>query len=74
MTTTKFVICMQNTGYEASLELRKLYRVLPDSRLIPLASFEWWMNPVKTIFTLLLSSCQSTFPIPWQSGLHMLHE
>jgi len=31
MTTTKFVICMQNTGYEASLELRKLYRVLPDS-------------------------------------------
>ena len=31
MTTTKFVICTQNTGYEASLELRKLYRVLPDS-------------------------------------------
>jgi hypothetical protein len=30
MTTTKFVICTQNTGYEASLELRKLYRVLPD--------------------------------------------
>jgi hypothetical protein len=31
MTTTKFVICTENTGYEASLELRKLYRVLPDS-------------------------------------------
>ncbi|HLF30578.1 MAG TPA: hypothetical protein VI566_06055 [Xanthomonadales bacterium] len=31
MTTTKFVICTRNTGYEAALELRKLYRVLPDA-------------------------------------------
>jgi hypothetical protein len=31
MTTRKFVICTQNTGYEAALELRKLYRVLPDA-------------------------------------------
>jgi hypothetical protein len=31
MTITKFVICTQNTGYEVSLELRKLYRVLPDA-------------------------------------------
>ena len=31
MTTTKFVICAQNTGYEVSLELRKLYQVLPDA-------------------------------------------
>lgn len=27
----KFVICTSNTGYEASLELRKLYEVVPDS-------------------------------------------
>ena len=26
----KFVVCLQNTNYLASLELRKLYRVLPD--------------------------------------------
>lgn len=25
-----FVICTENTGYEASLELRKLYEVLAD--------------------------------------------
>lgn len=25
------VICKENTGYEASLELRKLYEILPDS-------------------------------------------
>ena len=25
------VICMENTGFEASLELRKLYEILPDS-------------------------------------------
>ena len=31
MTITKFVICTQNTGYEVSLELRKLYRALPDA-------------------------------------------
>lgn len=27
---TAFAICAQNEGYEASLELRKLHRVLPD--------------------------------------------
>ncbi|GAB6044231.1 hypothetical protein [Endothiovibrio diazotrophicus] len=26
----KFVICIKNTGYEVSLEQRKLYEVLPD--------------------------------------------
>jgi hypothetical protein len=30
MTEHKFVICTTNGGYEASLELRKLYEVLPD--------------------------------------------
>jgi hypothetical protein len=31
MTVTKFVNCTQNTGYEVSLELLKLYQVLPDA-------------------------------------------
>ncbi|MDH3787893.1 MAG: hypothetical protein OES53_04935 [Xanthomonadales bacterium] len=31
MTQSKFVICKRNTGYEASLELRKLYLRLPDN-------------------------------------------
>lgn len=26
----KFVVCLRNRGYEASLERRKIYRVLPD--------------------------------------------
>jgi hypothetical protein len=30
-TSQKFVICTNNSGYEASLELRKLYEVVPDS-------------------------------------------
>ena len=30
MTKSKFVICTRNTGYEVSLELRKLYLVIPD--------------------------------------------
>ncbi len=32
MRTPRFFICIRNTGYQASLELRKLYRAIPDSR------------------------------------------
>jgi len=28
----RFFVCIRNTGYKASLELRKLYRAIPDSR------------------------------------------
>ncbi len=28
----QFVLCLRNEGYEASLELLKLYRVLPDPK------------------------------------------
>ncbi|GAN32947.1 MULTISPECIES: hypothetical protein [Candidatus Brocadia] len=27
---TKFVVCINNEGYQASLELHKLYQVIPD--------------------------------------------
>ena len=27
----RFVVCLNNDGYKASLELRKLYRVIPDA-------------------------------------------
>ncbi len=27
---SKFVVCLKNDGYEASLEPRKIYQVLPD--------------------------------------------
>ena len=30
--STRFVVCMRNDGYPESLELRKLYRVVPDSK------------------------------------------
>lgn len=29
---TQFVVCVKNEGYPASLELRKIYRVIPDAR------------------------------------------
>jgi hypothetical protein len=29
-TTKQFAVCLKNRGYEASLERRKIYRVLPD--------------------------------------------
>lgn len=31
-TRKRFAICVKNTGYEASLEKRKLYQVIADSR------------------------------------------
>ncbi|MGQ0801851.1 MAG: hypothetical protein ACT4NL_17275 [Pseudomarimonas sp.] len=31
MTHHDFAVCVDNHGYEASLELRKLYEVLPDA-------------------------------------------
>ena len=30
-TQPKFVVCLRNKGYEASLEPRKIYQVLPDA-------------------------------------------
>ena len=32
MSKLTFLVCVKNDGYEASLELRKLYRVLPDAQ------------------------------------------
>ena len=29
--TVQFAVCIKNKGYEASLEIGKLYRVLPDA-------------------------------------------
>lgn len=31
MQNHQFVVCVDNRGYEVSLELRKLYEVLPDA-------------------------------------------
>jgi hypothetical protein len=31
--TTRFVICLNNADYQASLELHKIYRVIPDDAL-----------------------------------------
>ena len=30
-TAKQFVVCLDNEGYEVSLERRKIYRVLPDA-------------------------------------------
>jgi len=29
---TRFVVCIKNDGYAASLEVRKIYEVIPDAR------------------------------------------
>ena len=32
LSTERFVVCIDNSDYPASLELHKIYRVLPDRR------------------------------------------
>ena len=32
--TPKFVVCINNEGYPASLELHKIYRVVPDKEAV----------------------------------------
>jgi hypothetical protein len=32
MSTSTFAVCIKNAGYEASLELRKIYEVFPDEQ------------------------------------------
>ena len=34
MRRIEFVVCIQNSGYPASLELHKIYRVIPDEEAI----------------------------------------
>src|SRR5262249_33903499 len=31
-TRARFVVCLDNTGYDASLDVRKIYRVLADAK------------------------------------------
>jgi hypothetical protein len=31
LSTREFVVCVRNEGYEVSLELRKIYQVIPDA-------------------------------------------
>ncbi len=39
MTHTKFALCTDNSGYEASLELRKLYQLVPDPAAFSVGQF-----------------------------------
>jgi hypothetical protein len=32
LSQTQFVVCINNSGYPASLEVRKIYQVIPDAR------------------------------------------
>jgi hypothetical protein len=32
LSRTQFVVCINNSGYPASLEVRKIYQVVPDAR------------------------------------------
>ena len=43
-----FAVCINNKKYEASLELGKLYRVIPDAERNHTGIYEWLMKVVRT--------------------------
>jgi molybdenum cofactor synthesis domain-containing protein len=48
----KYVICLDNQGYAASLEVRKLYEILPDDKdLIRERLLKWCDEGVRLIMT-----------------------
>jgi hypothetical protein len=59
----RFVVCVRNTGYPASLEVRKIYRALPDRdadqhamlRIVD-ESGEDYLYPAKFFMPVTLSS------------------
>ena len=44
-----FAVCINNKKYEASLELGKLYRVIPDERQNHMGMYGWSMKLVRTM-------------------------
>lgn len=52
------------------LSFESCIRCYLTSTQVRMASFGWWMNRVKTIFTLALTSFPSTFPLLSQGRLH----
>ena len=43
-----FVVCVNNKKYEASLEVGKLYRVIPDDEAESQGIYAWLMKVVRT--------------------------
>ncbi len=39
MTEPKFVVCLKNEGYAASLEVGKLYQIIPDAEAEKIGGF-----------------------------------
>lgn len=58
---TEFAVCICNTGYEASLEVGKIYEVIPDAeadrhgylRVIDESGEDYW-HPAKWFFAVAL--------------------
>jgi len=63
MTLAKFAICTDNSGYEVSLELRKLYLLVPDPAALSIGQFrvidesgEDYLYPTTCFFPIDLPS------------------
>ncbi len=60
---TRFVVCLDNVGYDASLDVRKIYRAVPDDKADKLGlvrvideSGEDYLYPKKLFATIEVSA------------------
>lgn len=60
----KYVICLNNEGYAASLEVRKLYERLPDPKAEAMhcTASALWMKMARITFILKNFSCRWKSP------------
>jgi hypothetical protein len=62
MTSQQFVVCVNNDGYEASLERNKIYVVLPDRDAERATNFASSTRVARTTRSRPIVSPPSTFP------------
>jgi len=63
-TARQFVICIDNSGYPASLELHKIYSVLPDQR----AAEDDYLRVIDESGEDYLYSAKRFLPVPSGAG------
>ena len=58
----RFVVCVRNDGYEASLERNKIYASCPTTRLSRMAIYESSTRVARTICSRPIASSPSRYP------------
>ena len=64
----QLLVCVDDEGYPAALEKRKIYVALPTARPRNAVSFGSWTNPGTIIFIQVIFSSNCVAPIRQKGG------